>query len=103
MTTQRDRLESYGDAVRLVHELREKHRQGLISGGEVSEAQRAADKIRDHVNDNRTTPIRKTSWGEKLLGISARATRKEREAQDEFRRARGTLPAKRESFWGKIF
>jgi len=85
--SQIDRINNYGDAVRLIHDLK---RRGADSAT-VKEAQGAADLIKQHVNEKRTTPIRKTPMAEKLFGISARPTRAER------------AHFKKEGFWKKIF
>ena len=81
MPSQRDRLDSYGDAVKLVHEIK----QQICGSGDsrdmelVRDAQYAADQLKEEICRNRTTPVRKMKWSERLLRISARASRAERE------------------------
>ncbi|MGH3834080.1 MAG: hypothetical protein ACRDSF_00025 [Pseudonocardiaceae bacterium] len=87
MTNQKDRLESYADAVRLVHELRQRGAEP----GDIQDAQHAADSIKEHVRANRTTPVRRTPMAEKLFGISAKPTHKEKKFHKE------------NGFWKKIF
>ena len=93
MPSQHDRLNSYADAVRLVHELRQQAKgSGDSEAGErADQAQYAADMLKGEIDRNRTTPVRKLSWAERLIGISAKPTR----AEKKFHKDNG--------FWKKIF